>query len=195
MRCIIVADGPSANGFMPPDGVPVIAVKRAIRWLPRADYWFSLDPNAASLELMRDRRPGVAYYCACNDDTKLPEGVTRMRRIVGHGTEPMPRNSPAWWFWRWACVPGLCEEPGAIHTGNSAWGALGLAYHLGFRYVLLVGVDGTQDRRLSDGKAPHNLSHLPMLFETARRQVDLQTVGHLGGITHTSLTDWLEETA
>jgi len=194
MRCIIVGDGPSAAGFVPPDGVPVIAVKRAITWLPRADYWFSLDPNPASFDLMRKQRAGVTYYCACDDATALPAGVQRLRRIVWHGAEPLPRYTPAWWFWRWGCVAGLCEDPGAVHTGNSGWGALGLAYHLGFRHVLLVGIDGTQTARVSDGKQPNDMSHLPMLFESARCQVDIRTVSALGAIQRTTVEQWLGDT-
>jgi hypothetical protein len=193
MRCIIVGDGPSAKGFVPPDGVTVIAVKRAINWLSRADYWFSLDPNPASFAMMGKRREGVTYYCACDDRTMLPDGVIRMRRIVGKGPEPRPRYNSRWWAWRWGCAMGLTEEAGAVNTGNSAWGALGLAYHLGYRDVLLVGVDGTQDRRLSDNMRPNNLSHLPALFESALGQVRLQTVGKLGRVPMTTVSRWLAE--
>lgn len=47
-RAVIVASGPSAAGFVPPDDVTVIAVNGAISWLERADYWFSLDASAAN---------------------------------------------------------------------------------------------------------------------------------------------------
>jgi hypothetical protein len=191
-KCIVVGDGPSAAGFVPPDGVPVIAVKRAIDGLSRADYWFSLDPNAASLERMQNQRPGVVYYCACDSTDPLPEGVVRLLRVSGRkAREPRPRGTPDWWLWRWSAVSGLSDKPGRIHSGNSAWGALGLAYQLGFRDVLLVGVDGTQAERVSGGR-PNNLSHLPALFRSALGQVRLHSVGHLRGIPRTTLADWLQ---
>lgn len=193
MRAIIVGDGPSARGFVPPAGVTVIAVKRTITWLKRADYWFSLDPNHASMNLMRRRVPGVRYVCACDDPDILPDGVEFYRRVAAPpGNEPRRSGSPEWWLWRWSAMLGLCERPGHIHSGNSAWGALGLAYHLGARDVLLVGVDGTCDARVSDGRTPNNLSHLPRLFESAMGQVCLFTVGRLGKVPQTTVTEWLE---
>jgi hypothetical protein len=194
VRAIIVGSGPSARGFEPPAGVAVFAVKRTIMWLSRADYWFALDHNPAAMDCMRNQRPGVKYYCACPDSVELPAGVTRLRRIEGRGPQPWPHNTPEWWLWRWSAVRGLCREPGAVHTGNSAYGALGLAYHLGFRDVLLVGVDGTQDARI-EGGYPYNLSHLPLLFQSARNQVRLHTVGELDGIPSISLSDWLAVTS
>lgn len=193
MRAIIVGDGPSARGFVPPEGVAVFAVKRTIHWLPRADYWFSLDPNEASLECMRNQRPGVAYYCAVDPGDDVPAGVTRLERVAHRGREPRARRSSEWWFWRWSAVARLCETPGKVHSGNSAWGALGLAYHLGYRDVLLVGVDGTGDRRQSDGRPPNNLSHLPALFRSALGQVKLQTVGRMRGLPTVPLEVWLNE--
>ena len=192
MRCIIVGDGPSAVGFVPPAGVTVIAVKRTIEWLPRADYWFTLDPNAAAVRLMLKRRPGVQYVCACDNVTRIPAGVTRMERIQAKATdEPADTGSPHWWLWRWRGVLGLSETAGRIHTGNSAYGALGFAYLMGFRDALLVGVDGTQDARISDGLQPNNLSHLPLLFESALGQINVQTLGVMPGIKSTTMGEWL----
>ena len=39
-------------------------------------------------------------------------------------------------------VPGLCTEPGKIHTGsNSGFAAINLAYHLGAKTIILLGYD------------------------------------------------------
>jgi hypothetical protein len=195
MRCIIVGDGPSAQGFVPPAGVTVFAVKRTIHWLSRADYWFTLDPNADSVRIMLKQKPGVKYVCACDDVTRIPAGVTKMRRKVSREQEPAEQGGPHWWAWRWGAVFGLSDTPGTIHTGNSAYGALGLAYLLGYRAALLVGVDGTQDARQSDGKEPNNLSHLPLLFQSAKNQVDIATLGTMDGIPSTTLADWLAATS
>lgn len=193
MRCIIVGDGPSAKGFVAPDGVAIFAVKRTIHWLNRADYWFSLDPNEASMECMLNQRPGVRYFCAVDPGDSVPAGVTRLERVASRGREPRPRACPEWWLWRWSGVCGLSETPGKISSGNSAWGALGLAYQLGYRDVLLVGVDGTQEMRRSDRRRPNNLSHLPILFRSAIGKVRMQTVGRMRGIPTTTLEAWLNE--
>ena len=191
MKAIIVADGPSAKGFIPPAGVKVFAVKGAIDWLPRADYWFSLDPNERSMRMMQNRRAGVENYCACDRRDRIPDGVHRMVRVSQRGVQPSVHGTPEWWLWRWQAVRGLCRVSGHIHTGNSAWGALGLAYHKGFRDVLLVGVDADSAPRHSDGKQPRNLSHLPLLFRSALPQVRLYTVGHMVGIKTTTVEEWL----
>ena len=63
---IIVADGPSAKGFVPPDGIDIIAVNGAIEWLQRADYWFTLDPSPVNYDRMRrvNRNPDRdSRYC------------------------------------------------------------------------------------------------------------------------------------
>ena len=191
-RCIIVADGPSARGFIPPPGVTIIAVKGAINWLLRADYWFSLDPNERTSAMLANRRPGVIYAVACDMNTRLPHGVVRYKRKVApSGPEPWQTGSPEWWMWRWRAVPGLCDIHGTIHTGNSAWGALGMAWHLGFRDVLLIGVDGTDDQRTSDGKRPNNLSHLPLLFQSVGNQLRLQSVSSNLGLPVCSVTEWM----
>lgn len=167
LNIVIVASGPSARGYVPSDDVTVIAVNGAIEWLSRADYWFTLDSSAVNMQRMNDPRAGVIYCAAVPCAT--PEHVRRFKRMSARGKEPR-RNTPEWWFWRWSCKRGLSEKPDEINTGNSAYGALGLAYHLGADSITLVGVDGTTDDRIEGGKC-NNLSHLPMLFESAMPQL------------------------
>ena len=62
-RVIIVASGPSAAGFVPPRGVPIIAVNGAIDWLSRASYFFTLDPSRDNIRRLRIRRRNV-HYCS-----------------------------------------------------------------------------------------------------------------------------------
>lgn len=174
MRVVIAASGPSARGFVPPDDVTVIAVNGAIDWLPRADYWFTLDPSPVNLDRMHRQRPGV-NYCAAFDGAG-PPGVQMFVRVAARGAEPPEVRSPEWWLWRWSAVRTLCSEPGYIHTGNSAWGALGLAYHLGAERVALVGVDADDNGRIEGGKC-NDLSHLPLLFESATDQIDMVCCG------------------
>nr|WP_298117431.1 hypothetical protein [uncultured Pseudomonas sp.] len=173
MRVVIVASGPSAQGFVPPPGVVVIAVNGAIEWLVRADYWFTLDPSPINLERMHRPRHGVTYCAALNEPAPL--WVRRFVRVAARGQEPEP-GTPEWWLWRWSAVKTLSTEHGCIHTGNSAWGALGLAYHLGAERVALVGVDASADERIEGGRC-RDLSHLPLLFESALPQIELLNCG------------------
>ncbi|MCQ6583628.1 hypothetical protein NO388_23280 [Escherichia coli] len=103
-------------------------------------------------------------------------------------------NSPEWWAWRWSAHFGLCEDENEIASGNSAYGALNLAFHIGFKHVALVGVDATQEPRVHSGGTPKNLSHLPLLFQSAREQIDVVSCGKMGGIPQMTLKEWLKNT-
>lgn len=149
---IIVASGPSAAGFVAPPDIPVISVNGSINWLNRADYWFTLDPSQANMELMNNPRPLVKYFCACPGYFNIPRHVHRMERIAGTG--------------RWSSHFGLQDAPNSISTGNSSYGALGLARHMGAKKVYLVGVDATNEPKV-DGTLSKDLSHLPELFDSA----------------------------
>jgi hypothetical protein len=236
-RCIIVADGPSAAGFVPPDDIPIIAVKGAIEWLSRADYWFSLDPNSRTKNFVNNPKPGTIYYCACADSIPLPEHVIRLKRFESPYEKPKPpvttnplrtrivrmrqmrrvilpngstriitdtiedrqvqiapQPQPSFLV-RSRAILGLSTDPTGVNTGNSAYGALGLAFHLGFTHVLLVGVDGTQEKRVSDDHPPRgDLSHLPILFQSTLSQINLSTISVMEGIPQTTLENWLINT-
>lgn len=170
---IIVASGPSARGFTPPVDLPVIAVNGAIDWLSRADYWFSLDPSPANLHRVNNPRPGVEYHVAFPH----PRAKTYLR-LAKRGNPPAKTSSPEWWLWRWSGIPGICKLPGAIHTGNSSWGALQLAYKLGASKVILVGVDASGHERVEGGK-PNNLDHLPLLFNSSLGDIKAVNCGHM----------------
>src|SRR5690554_412584 len=150
MRVVIVASGQSAKGFVPPDNVTVIAVNGAIDWISRADYWFSLDPSPVNMSRALNPKPNVKYHMAVDSNRSLPGHVVRWVRYSERGDEP-ERNTIDWWLWRWSAVKTLCESRPIIHTGNSAWGALGLAYHLGAKKVALVGVDADINPRIEGG--------------------------------------------
>ncbi|MHA7916017.1 hypothetical protein [Alloalcanivorax xenomutans] len=193
MNVIIVASGPSARGFRPPDGLTVIAVNGAIDWISRADYWFTLDPSPDNVHRMTERRPGVHYCAAVPPETELPSGVVRFERVASDGPVPRDPRTPEDWLCRWGAVPGLSINPNTIHTGNSAYGALGLAYHLGAHKVALVGVDATGEDRV-EGGTPGNLSHLPLLFASALDQMDIVSCGRLTGVPQMSVAEgmaWL----
>jgi hypothetical protein len=173
-RIAIVASGPSARGFRAAPGVTVIAVNGAVEWLePAPDYWFTLDPGHRNRSRMLNRRNGTAYTAAVpvgfgTRRARLPvmrlpapAGVRYLQRMTGTGVL--------------GARPGLSEDPRQIHTGNSAYGALGLAYLMGATRIALFGVDATPERRVEGGR-PGNLSHVPALFESALLQLQAARV-------------------
>lgn len=197
MRAVIVASGPSAMGFSPPDDVTVIAVNGSVAWLPRLDYWFSLDASELNQKWLQDAIQRGALCHVAGPRWRLCRAATLhaqpWRRIDSLGTyaEPQPAGSPEWWLWRLGAVLGICKTPGAIHTGNSAWGALGLAWHLGFRDVALLGVDASGEPRL-EGGTPGNLSHLPLLFASALPDMRVVSCGALDSIPQLDFKEWYE---
>lgn len=174
MRAVIVGSGPSAKGFTPPDGVFVIAVNGVADWVAHADAWFSLDASAANQRRLAERRLKNCVYVTCGPNWPR-RGDRHFDRVDSLKTRPrlppQPAGSPEWWFWRYACVAGICAAPDTINTGNSAWGALGLAWHLGLRDVALIGVDADAGPRCEGGHSD-NLTHLPMLFASATHSFD-----------------------
>lgn len=184
---IIVASGLSAKGFTPPKGITIIAVNGAIDWLARADYFFTLDLSPENQLRLEKRRHGVTYCVAgfSVPNTLYFERISR-RSLV----EPEEKNSPQWWLWRLRAVKTLCTEAGKIHSGNSAWGALGLAYHLGVKHVALTGVDASDEPRVEGGKSG-NLTHLPDLFASALPQIDVVSLGKLNSVPQMTLEEWL----
>jgi hypothetical protein len=197
MRAVIVASGPSARGFEPPPDVPVIAVNGAGVWLPRVDYWFSLDASQANRGYLRTAAGRGAECHVAGQPWLLHASCMRVARYwtrvdsLHTYDEPTEHGSPEWWMWRLGAVPGICKEQGRIHTGNSAWGALGLAWHLGFRDVALIGVDASTEARV-EGGCSGNLSHLPMLFASALPDMNVVSCGALDSIPQMTFKDWYE---
>ncbi len=193
--CFIVGSGFSAKDFVPPDGVTIVAVNGAIEWLERADYFFTLDPSKENLRRLDCPREGVKYFAALprDEDYGVPYTVGIFDRISARGSQPIKKYSPEWWLWRWSAVRGLSECPTQIHSGNSAFGALGLAYHLGYRKAALIGVDATRVR--IEGGESENLSHLRLLFESATDQMRIVNCGLMKtSIPHMTVpeaTEWL----
>lgn len=163
-RVLIVATGPSVEGVEIPDlpGVHIIAVNDAIEWLPYADSFFSMDTTGRIPGLLARRRDGVQYCVAIPDGYTMQPyypDVIYMRRVMGNG----PRGT-CW---------GLAEKPGEIHAGNSAYGALNMAYHWRPNKIAILGLDGT-NRGHAYARNYHpawNFFHLPKLFASACAQL------------------------
>lgn len=168
----IVGSGPSMDGVQLalPSHVRVIAVNHAILHVPRADMFFTLDARGGIRRLLAARRAGVTYYAAVRGDYGHPQAahrdlrapaephVTFLRRMDGP-LEPLR-----------GC-PRLSESPFSIHGGNSAYGALGLAYLMGARRIALFGVDGKGGYAWGPGAPLQDLSGLGELFASALPQL------------------------
>lgn len=191
MKAIVVGSGKSAKGFIAPHGITIFAVNGVIDWINRADYWFSLDDSKENIQRATNRRVDTTYFTA---GWKCPvDKVVNYERIAAsQDNEPLNKHSPEWWLWRWSAVMGINKSVGKINTGNSAWGALQLAYQLGFRDIAIIGVDGSQDERIEGGK-PRDLSHLPLLFHSIGDDVKLTNLGYLHGFGRKTLQEWLDD--
>lgn len=189
-KAIIVASGPSARGFVPPKGITIIAVNGAIEWLSRADYFFTLDWAKVNMGRMAHRRQGVKYTAAFPESKWVMPWVKYYKRGEDRTIKQAPYGTPEYWLMRLRCKLGLSEDPTTINTGNSAYGALGLAYHLGFTDVALIGVDATREARIEGGHS-RNLSHLPLLFASALPQINVVSCGKMGGIPKMKMEDFI----
>jgi len=162
-RIIIVCSGLSAKGFVPPEGALVIAVNNTITWLNRADYFFTLDPEGYNLDAINNQREGVKYCVAFEKGVEF-KNCTMYERIRNTTLDGVHGKS--------GTLNGhktLSEDKTKIHTGNSGYGALGLAYHIGFEKLVIIGLDG--EGKKCDGMYSGDLSHLPELFDSVIPQV------------------------
>lgn len=174
-RALIVATGPSLRDAdlgriaeLSKGRVHVIAVNRAIRTVT-ANSWFTLDPDEHVRPLMQEPVPGVAYYAAvpidygmrnaCKTEHRfgIPPGITYLQRVLG----PPPR------YWQ----GGLSTSRQRIHTGNSAWGALQIAFLMGAKRIGMIGVDATGDAYAFEPGRPRELGLLPWVMRTAVPQL------------------------
>jgi hypothetical protein len=194
LRVAIVGSGPSLRDT-PVRGELVVMVNSSIEYLRdlvltdgrKRFVWFSLDPSPENMRIVHNHLKNVVYYVAFPPMFKTPAYVHRYERRSGASfmrrrglVRPANESNTHFWLKRWRSVTTLSEEAGVIHSGNSAWGALGLVYlhklaleaagnFVPFE-VTLFGIDATDQIRVTGGK-PNNLSHLPILFQTACNQL------------------------
>ncbi len=160
----IVCDGPSAAALKDlrfPDGVYVIAVNGAIDWLPEApDAFFTGDASVLNKPRLKDQRAGTRYYAAA------PPGYFKLNR---------PGDEPVTWL-RLSKAAGLSPDKSCIHSINSGYGALGLAYHLGARTIVFFGLDASDNTQRVSGGSSGALNYLPGLFSGALEDLHGVTV-------------------
>lgn len=187
MNILIVGTGPSiALRTVTLKADIIIAVNQA-SLIPdiKPDLWFTLDLSERNLELI-DEYTNIHSKCkfivACELRTKLPRHVYRVQRISNkyeHATSS---------FERWSCVPTLSEDCSKVHTGNSMWGALQIAYHLKPQKIAMLGLDGSRLPSVMSGHNPRDLSHLPKLFESSVEQLNRNNIQVVNGSPNSSVT-------
>lgn len=178
-RVLIVGGGESLIGFdinqlKDFKGV-IITVNNVVYHLPRAEYWITVDPmqGAKPQKALLHRVKGVYYYCAYPDIRKTPwhndyykavAGVHYLERIVP--TDPVMEEIGDF---------SLQEDKNKITTGDSCYGALGLAYHMGAKEVIMLGADAYGYGHWYDRTDPYNrhwldkfkdyLKNIPLIYE------------------------------
>lgn len=124
-RVLIVLSGASLIGFdfttIPAD-VTIITVNRTVAYIPRADYWVSIDKNVWK----KFTKPEGTYYFYGIDNAvqSFPPRVHKLRRVSREHDST------------------LCENPCEVRTGNSGYAAENLAYHFHPRKIAFLGLDG-----------------------------------------------------
>lgn len=155
----------------------IITVNNVIKYLERADYWMTVDPMTKEGDpqpCMVKQIPGVKYYCAFPNLQEKPfdlpyyktvENVNYLERIVPEKGKYQ-----------------LQEDKRKITTGDSVYGALGLAYHMGAKRIVLLGVDGYGYGHWYDPASPYNaygmrdfkkkyLDNIPGIYQNSVEQL------------------------
>lgn len=191
-RVLIIAGGTSLcgvdlSGTVDFDGA-IITVNNVINHIPRADFWFTVDPTVQRKPqlAMLNQRFGTYYYTAQPDLEKEPhlkewypivKGVHYLERIV-------PTDAQQYI---------LQEEKDKITTGDSVYGALGLAYHFEAKQIILLGVDAYGHGHFYDKNDPYNgrnqkaskfkeyLNNIPKIYEQSVAQLQKRGVQVING--------------
>lgn len=170
-KVIIVGSSEEAKNFVPIPGFAVIAVNGAIYITKEhTDMWFTLDPSPANIEIMETKPYKCHYVAAVPDDfgRANAKGINHRKRI--EGVHYLKRVADRKNYL--SCKYGLSEDGRAVHTGNSGYGALNLAYLMGAKTIVLLGITGDGRLPRYDGSYSRNLNHLPSLFASAKPQLD-----------------------
>lgn len=184
-RVLIIGGGESLIGFDINQIVDfkgaIITVNNVVCHLPRADYWITVDPMSQGnpQKAMLERKPGTYYYCAYPDIDKNPfdaqfyktvKGVHYLERIVPCDYENPEKKADY----------SLQEDKNKITTGDSCYGALGLAYHIRAKEIVMLGVDAYGFGHWYNKLDPYNvawrdrfsdyLSRIPPIYKASVKQ-------------------------
>lgn len=133
----------------------IITVNNVIKYLPHVNYWITVDPiqkDGNPQRGMIEQRKGVQYFCCLPDlETIQNEGDRNYyRRAILPGVQYLQRILPE--DDRYL----LQEDKSKITTGDSIFGALGLAYHFEAKKIAMIGVDVYGFGHWYDSEPPYN---------------------------------------
>jgi hypothetical protein len=182
-KTVIVGSGKSILGFnlneLNRDDIFVITVNESGKYAPFADAWFTLDPWG----LNGPQLPGPHFkgelYAAVPEDFGDPLAKSR-----DHQIDP-PRNIK---YLKRVSDRGFSEIPDTIHTGNSGFGAFNLAFLLGAKHILMLGIDGGRGYFYEPLKYTRNLKHLPLMFERCLGQIQRHGLKVFNGSPQSKIT-------
>lgn len=192
-KYLIIGTGPSVkdltiNDFENiPNDIIIVSVNSSILFLPKADIWFTLDDSFRNLRyagIAKERSIPVVMALSGNKAAKRIPYFHLRRKMNPVDPKLMYHNNCQTakdWYARWGCVDGLSETRNVIHTGNSLYGALNLVYFDKPEKIGILGLDGSQDRSVGGGHKPNNLSHLPLLFDSAAPQLNKANIEVMNG--------------
>lgn len=191
---IIVGSGKSLTGFdfnkLRGLGT-IIAVNDTGRYIPFADMWFTLDPWGLNGPQIPPNFQGKLFAAVSEDYG------TSGAKVVEHRVKPDPRitflhrlrsHNKVGVSSETAYKVGLSEDTSCINTGNSGYGALNLAYHFRPKKILLLGIDGTIGYHYQNGKSNRPLTYLPIMFDSAKPQLDKANIELINGSVNSAVT-------
>ena len=189
-KVLIIGGGESLIGFdwsilNDYKGV-IITINNVVSHIPRADYWITVDPMSEGnpQTAMINKIKGVYYFCAFPDMSKTPfdaplyktvEGIHYLERIVPRSRElQLERIVPRSYE--------LQEDKDKITTGDSCYGALGLAYHFEAKKIAIIGADAFGFGHWYDTSEPYNkgwldkfndyLARIPIIYASSVEQFE-----------------------
>ena len=195
-RIIIIGSGKSLIGFdfnrLRGLGT-IITVNDAGKQVPFADLWFTLDPWGLHGPQIPTNFNGKMYAAVSE------YYGTSMAPVPEHRESPNPRvhflhrlrsHNKIGVSSETSYKLGLSEDKSCINTGNSGYGALNLAYHYRPKKILLLGIDGTIGYFYTKDKKNRPLTHLPLLFDSAKPQLDAAGIEVINGSVNSAVTTY-----
>lgn len=183
-RVIIVGSGKSLEHFnfgrLSNQNCYIIAVNNAGNFVPFADAWFTLDPWGLYGPQLPNKHFKGRLFAAVPEDFATPNA-----RVWSHRPQP---TADITYLHRMENKIGLAEDPSCINTGNSGFGAMGMAYHLRPRKILLLGIDGGGGYFYTDNETHRNLGHLGSLFAGALPQLRREQIEVINGSPDSKVT-------
>lgn len=183
-RVVVIGGGRSLSGFnfgvLANQDCYIIVVNDVGNLVPFADAWFTLDPwGLYGPQLPSDKFKGK-LYAAVPDNFGTPEARLRVHRIMPKAKITYLKRVPN--------PGGLSEDTSVIYTGNSGFGAFGMAYHMRPKKVLLLGIDGDVGYFYTKKKTNKNLAHLPKVFNDSVHQLRENNIQVINGSPNSAVT-------